>query len=147
MIITVTITDSENGGNKMQRHSDRRDAILQNLRMRTDHPTADMVYDDIRKTIPSISMGTVYRNLSDLCSVGAIIKIGAEGRERYDGNTSTHTHFFCDGCGEVADIFSPLTLSGISSAEKETGGKIKTASITLHGLCKRCLEDKNKNKN
>lgn len=129
----------------MQRHSAQRDAILSNLRARTDHPTADMIYTDMRKIIPNISMGTVYRNLSDLCGSGAIIKIGAEGRERYDGNTSLHTHFFCERCGEVADIFSPLSLSGLKEAEKETGGKIKTASITFRGFCRRCLEDKTKN--
>ena len=78
----------------MQRFSSKRDAILDNLRSRKDHPTADMIYDDIRKIYPDISMGTVYRNLSDMCDTGLIIRLGVAGKERYDGDISLHTHFF-----------------------------------------------------
>jgi Fur family peroxide stress response transcriptional regulator len=128
----------------MQRFSEKREAILKNMRSRKDHPTADMVYADIRKLYPDISMGTVYRDLSDLCDEGLIIKIGAAGKERYDGDVSLHTHFFCSGCGKVFDVFSPLSLRGLSAAEKETGGRIDTVSITLRGICRECIDDKNK---
>ena len=50
----------------MMKKSRQRDAILANLKQRCDHPTADMIYMDIRKEIPNISLGTVYRNLSYL---------------------------------------------------------------------------------
>lgn len=129
----------------MQRHSGKRDAILCNLRARKDHPTADMIYADMREIYPDISLGTVYRNLSDLCSSGLIIKIGSEGSERYDGDISYHTHFFCNECGGVADVFSALTLSGKEEAEKETGGRLDSVNISLRGVCKNCLQ-KSKNK-
>jgi Fur family peroxide stress response transcriptional regulator len=61
------------------------------------------------------------------------------GRERYDIDTSDHTHFFCDVCGEVYDVFVPLELNGVSNAESEIGGKIDFASITFRGHCKNCL--------
>ena len=123
----------------MQRRSEKRDALLENLRRRYDHPTADMVYADMKKVFPNISLGTVYRNLSQLTEAGEIIKVGAsgDGRERYDGHTEPHAHFFCDECGAVYDINEFIDVSRI---EREIGAKINSASNTLRGRCRVCLE-------
>ena len=129
----------------VQKHSDRRDAILENLRSRTDHPTADMGYTSIREEYPQISLATVYRNLASLCAGGEIIALGAKGRERYDGNISPHNHFFCTVCGEVEDIMSPVEITGLRSAQEEIGGKITSANIVFRGICGKCLENKTKN--
>ncbi len=120
------------------RHSHKRDAICEVLREKRDHPTADMVYERVREKYPEISLATVYRNLAQLCAEGELIKIGAEGKERYDIDTSLHTHFFCEDCGDVYDVFSPLRLSGLANAESELGCKIETAQITFRGRCKMC---------
>ena len=121
------------------RHSKQRDAILENLRARYDHPTADMIYSDMKEIMPNISLGTVYRNLSLLCETGDIIKIGAsiDGKERYDGHTESHAHFFCEECGAVYDTTAYLDVSRI---ESEIGAKINYASNTLRGICKECLK-------
>ena len=122
----------------MLRHSKQRDAILENLRARYDHPTADMIYSDMKEIMPNISLGTVYRNLSLLCETGDILKIGAstDGKERYDGHTESHAHFFCEKCGAVYDTRAYLDVSRI---ESEIGAKINYASNTLRGICKDCL--------
>ena len=73
---------------------------------------------------------------------GKIIKIGAPGKERYDVTLTPHSHFFCDVCGEVYDVFSPVSASDFDYAECETGGKISSASIAFRGVCKRCLDNK-----
>ncbi|MBQ7290736.1 MAG: transcriptional repressor [Clostridia bacterium] len=125
------------------KHSHKRDAICEVLKAKRDHPTADMICERVREKYPEISLATVYRNLSQLCSDGAIIKIGAAGRERYDIDTSDHTHFFCEACGEVYDIFSPLELYGLANAECEIGGKINFAHITFRGQCKNCIRKEN----
>ena len=125
------------------KHSHKRDAICEVLRATKDHPTADMIYERVREKYPEISLATVYRNLSQLCAEGDIIKIGANGRERYDIDTSAHTHFFCDECGEVYDVFSDMKLLGITKAENEIGCKIDTAHITFHGHCKNCVTKQN----
>lgn len=125
------------------KHSTKRDAICEVLGAKRDHPTADMVYERVREKYPEISLATVYRNLSQLCADGTLIKIGAAGRERYDIDVSDHTHFFCDTCGDVYDIFTPLCLGGLESAEEEIGGKIKFTSTTFRGICKKCLEYNN----
>ena len=125
------------------KHSTKRDAICEVLGATRDHPTADMVYERVRERYPEISLATVYRNLAQLCSDGTLIKIGAAGRERYDIDVSDHNHFFCDECGEVYDIFTPIRLSGLDDAEEEIGGKINFTSTTFRGVCKKCLEYNN----
>ena len=62
----------------MIKRSIQRELIRDNLTHRTDHPTADMVYQSIREELPNISLGTVYRNLSLLTSLGKIMKITCE---------------------------------------------------------------------
>lgn len=125
-----------------QRYSRQRSAILGNLRARYDHPTADMIYADMRKIFPSISLGTVYRNLSLLCENKAIIKIGvsSDGKERYDAHLEPHSHFFCENCGTVYDVTSYFDVSRV---EKEIGAKINYASNTLRGTCRECLDKQN----
>jgi Fur family peroxide stress response transcriptional regulator len=120
------------------KHSHKRDAICEVLRETRDHPTADMIYERVRERYPEISLATVYRNLSQLCAEGEIIKIGAGSKERYDIDTSVHTHFFCEDCGDVYDVFAPLELWGLANAESEIGGQIKFAHITFRGVCKNC---------
>ena len=81
---------------KIRKHSRQRDAILKNLSSRLDHPTADMIYRDLREEYPRISLGTVYRNLNLLAELGQIRKIHCEGgTEHYDYDTSDHCHFVC----------------------------------------------------
>lgn len=130
----------------MQKHSLKRDAICEALLSKRDHPTADMVYSRAKEKYPDMSLATVYRNLSLLYSEGKIIKIGAPGKERYDIDITPHSHFFCDICGEVYDVFSPVSASDFDHTELETGGKINNASIAFRGICKRCLDNKNNNK-
>ena len=98
----IVISKEVNG---MQRHSKQRDAILENLCSRYDHPTAEDLYFSLKPDIPALSLATVYRNLSQLETDGKIIRIGSGGTARYDGNISPHYHLSCLKCSGVVDIF------------------------------------------
>ena len=81
------------------KYSRQRESIKENLMHRRDHPTADMIYTDIRKIYPNISLGTVYRNLALLSDLGEIRKLTVDGgADRFDGNISPHNHFTCRRC-------------------------------------------------
>lgn len=125
------------------KHSRQRDAIVANLRGRKDHPTADMVYQDIRKEFPNISLGTVYRNLSLLVTLGMAKKITAgTGAEHYDGDVRPHNHFICRGCGRVIDTNDFIDSSKIRElASDHFGGRIEDCSIQFYGLCGECLKE------
>lgn len=69
------------------------------------HPTADWVYENARRKMPHISLGTVYRNLNTLVREGRILAItNSRGPVRYDANTTRHSHLKCIGCGLMLDV-------------------------------------------
>lgn len=87
------------------KHSKQRDAILEFLMTRKDHPTADTVYQNVREQFPNISLGTVYRNLTLLAEIGQIQKIAiGNGADHFDACTDPHYHFICIDCGSVQDL-------------------------------------------
>jgi Fe2+ or Zn2+ uptake regulation protein len=88
----------------MMRHSLQRDTIKNVVCSTTCHPTADWVYNEVRKLIPNISLGTVYRNLSQLSDNYSITTIQDGSVTRYDGNIKPHHHLKCIKCGEIKDI-------------------------------------------
>ena len=127
------------GGAVMTKHSRQRDAVYQNLCMRTDHPTAEDVYMSLKAEMPALSLATVYRNLAMLESENKIIRIGSGGTARYDGNISPHYHVTCLECGGVHDIFiDDDTLC--KKAEKHFGGKILSHTVMFTGYCPECSE-------
>ena len=91
----------------MERYSKQRELILNVLKERKDHPTAEMIYKDIIKIMPTIGIATVYRNLAALYESGQILKIETKQGEsdRFDGNLMPHLHFQCLECNEIQDIF------------------------------------------
>ena len=136
-IIMITIIINAKEATEMVRHSRRRDAVYSNLCQRCDHPTAEDIFFSIKNEYPSISLATVYRNLSQLETDGKIIRIGSGGTARYDGNISPHYHLVCLSCGGVFDIF----LNDDGLCEKAAGsfdGKIVSHSVLFKGYCSAC---------
>lgn len=122
-----------------RKHSRQRDAIIAFLKTRKDHPTADIVYKEIRNTIPNISLGTVYRNLSLLSENGEILKLSCDGKaDRFDAFSNPHYHFMCVECGCVQDITFPYSKQLDLTADSEFDGKITGHSLLFKGYCKDC---------
>ena len=112
--------------------------IKDNLTNRYDHPTADMVYQSIRKELPNISLGTVYRNLKFLVEHGEALSLNlGDGREHFDGHVAPHYHFICSECNCVEDIFME-ELPVCEQAAKHFSGEINGHSTYFYGLCKNC---------
>ncbi len=82
----------------------QRQVILEEVEKVNCHPTADEIYEMVRKRLPRISLGTVYRNLDILSESGLIQKIAPVSNQmRFDGDTRTHYHMRCIDCGKVED--------------------------------------------
>ena len=98
---------------KKMRMTPQRRVILEELRRVNDHPAADEIYHRVRKRLPKISLGTVYRNLEVLCELGEIQRLELSGStKRYDGVPNKHYHIRCVECGRVDDApIAPLTSS------------------------------------
>ena len=127
----------------MLKHSRQRESIKQFLMTRTDHPTAETIYENLRKEYPKISLGTVYRNLSLLTEIGEIQTISTGvGPDRFDGNVEPHYHFICKRCGRVI----ALTMQGLEHinllAQHGFSGRIEGHSVFFYGKCEECLQKK-----
>ncbi len=123
----------------MSRGSKQRDAIRRVVMNSKDHPRADWVYDQVRREIPNMSMGTVYRNLNSLAKSGDIRQLDiADGTSRFDGNTDNHYHFRCEQCGQILDLDEPVDQSISDRVARNTGFKIYRQCMELIGLCNAC---------
>lgn len=121
------------------KHSKQRDSIMEFLKERKDHPTADVVYMNVRKTFPNISLGTVYRNLTLLADIGEIsrIRVG-DGVDHFDADTSPHYHFICKECGSVIDLEMEDMTDINETANKNFGGLIEGHITYFYGKCSNC---------
>ncbi|MDC7234457.1 MAG: transcriptional repressor [Spirochaetales bacterium] len=125
------------------RMTSQRKVIIEALKMSKSHPPADAVYEYVRKKLPNVSLGTVYRNLELMYKNGMIIKIDTpDGQKRFDYNTSAHPHFRCERCGKIEDIPFDIHAPALSQ-ESEWVKKRKIKSSTLHyqGLCEECASE------
>ena len=124
------------------KRSRQRELIKEFLMTRKDHPTADVVYMNVRKENPNISLGTVYRNLTLLADIGEIqrLRLG-DGIDHFDADTSPHYHFICTGCGSVIDLeMESIDKEVIALASKNFDGYITGQKTYFYGLCKQCAE-------
>ena len=125
----------------------KRNAILAYLQDKVTHPSAEIIYTDLKQQIPDLSMATVYRNLTKFRQEGLIQCVATvKGVERYDANTDPHVHFICRHCTAVTDLHEmQIPPQLIDEAASVTGGRVDLCSLSFTGLCRDCLS-KEKNK-
>lgn len=124
---------------KKLRRSRQRDAIYQYLAATDTHPSAEMIYSQLRFQIPDLSLGTVYRNLKLPETLGMVRRVASHsGRERYDACHGDHAHFLCRSCGSIRDLI--LTAPLRSSLHLDEGCRIEQLSLTVTGLCPNCTK-------
>lgn len=118
----------------------QRQVILDELRKVTSHPTADEVYEMVRKVLPRISLGTVYRNLEILSEKGIIQKLHVGGTQmRFDGNPKNHPHIRCSFCGCVDDISFGSAIDVESLPKDIDGYHIDGYNLEFFGVCSNCI--------
>lgn len=123
------------------KHSKQRELIKAFLMTRKDHPTADVVYTNVRQQLPNISLGTVYRNLTLLAELGEIQKLRVgDGVDHFDADTSNHNHFICEKCGRVIDLEMDSIDEILITAGSHFGGQIKGHVTYFYGNCDQCAE-------
>ena len=121
----------------------QRRAILENLAGRTDHPTADQIYDDMKGRLKGISRTTVYRVLETLVSFGLARKISnPESKARFDADTSRHHHLTCIDCGSIMDIHDQVLNNIELPARFASDFEFIDYSICFTGRCSRCRTEK-----
>ena len=124
---------------KKMRHSETRDRIYELLCASDMHPSAEMIYYALKNENPSLSLGTVYRNLRQLEEMGLVTRVtSVNDKERYDANTMDHVHFVCSECERVIDLHPADIESIMKSCAHFYGVRAERISIVLGGVCQNC---------
>jgi Fur family peroxide stress response transcriptional regulator len=122
----------------------QRRTILAELARRTDHPTADQIYEELHPQFGGLSRTTVYRVLETFVRIGLARRITTpEAKARFDADTSRHHHIICLECGSVSDVHDPR-LNLIELPPPQSGGfHFLDYSITFSGICPHCQPSTN----
>lgn len=117
----------------------QRQVILKQLGKANSHLTADEVYQMVRRRLPRISLGTVYRNLEILSEAGVIKKLELGGAQKlFDGRAEAHYHVRCLSCGRVDDVPGDLSTIISDVFSDVSDYEIIGHQLLLTGLCPDC---------
>ena len=115
--------------------------VLELVRGTEAHPTAESVHRMVRRRLPRVSLGTVYRNLRLLVAEGLVHELPGH-HARFDGNLERHHHFTCTGCGRIVDVDGPLCDPPTRAVSRRvaalTGLTITHHRIEFFGRCPAC---------
>lgn len=122
-----------------QKLTRQRQAVLQVIREREDHPSASEIFAAASKRLPGISYATVYNSLRYLKEAGLVheIKFG-DNASRYDRETERHDHAICTECGRLSDFDLPEAAGLMRAAARKSKFKPESVHLTLRGLCPDC---------
>lgn len=128
---------TEQGGG--QRLTPQREAVLQVIRERDDHPTANDIFEAARVRLPSLSYATVYNSLKFLREAGLVREIAfGDGASRYDRELDRHDHAICNQCGKLVDFDLPEAAELLRAAARKSRFKPESVHLTLTGICPDC---------
>jgi Fe2+ or Zn2+ uptake regulation protein len=120
------------------RETRQRRVVYETIKNTQTHPTADWIFEQVRTTLPKISLGTVYRNLSVLKDEGMVREIyGNDRRAHYDALTLPHAHFICSECGGIWDVHGEIDIDWRSLKEL-VGCEVTEKRIEFAGTCAAC---------
>ena len=112
--------------------------ILDVVRASEAHPSAAMVYRDVRRRLPRVSLATVYRNLRMLAAEGLLTERADTAGMRFDGNTADHDHFTCVTCGRIYDVPAAGAHLAVALAPVPAGFDVLSRRTEFYGRCGRC---------
>ena len=122
------------------RNTKQKTTILEELKKVKTHPSADDIYSMVRKYLPKISLGTVYRNLENMAEQGLIQKLEYGDQKRFDGNPKPHYHFRCTNCNKLEDVPGKIFECILNETEWVKERKIEGYRLEIHGLCNKCKQ-------
>ncbi|MBU0666793.1 MAG: Fur family transcriptional regulator [Nanoarchaeota archaeon] len=122
------------------RITNQRLKILDFMKNIHTHPTAEIVYNAVKKDLPAITLATVYRNLNLLARQGVILRFEINGEYHYDADMCSHQHGICKKCGKIVDIHQGELSEYAIKNFKSNDFRAECVNIMFKGLCKECIE-------
>lgn len=112
--------------------------ILDYLKSVKTHPTAETIYEAVKKDLPAISLATVYRNLNLMAQQGKIIKLEINGEFRFDADMCFHQHGVCRSCGKIIDIPQKEISQYAMKKVQVKGFTPECVYVIFNGICRSC---------
>jgi Fe2+ or Zn2+ uptake regulation protein len=134
----VIIEKKAPAGRVTRRQTRQRQVIYEAVLSSRSHPTAEWVYDRVRRRLPKISLGTVYRNLQLLVSAGQLLVWSRGGAARFDADLSRHDHFVCEACGLLLDLERCPAALPAERKLRARGHEVSDRVLDFVGLCRDC---------
>lgn len=118
----------------------QRVAVLEAVRTSQKHPSAEQVYEQVRKQLPHISLATVYKALNELREAGQVRALPVAGKLRYDAEgVPGHHHLVCEQCKTVVDVrLDGFIVEPELEDEARQGFEILSADVMFRGVCPNC---------
>ena len=121
----------------------QRIAILEFLEGNVDHPTAEDIFSELKKTHPTVSFATVYNTLQALSSRGELSEVTIDPkRKHYDPDGRPHHHIICSICGRIGDVFKDYSEALKVPDEQLDNFTVTGNHVNFYGRCKGCEKDK-----
>ena len=123
----------------------QREIIFRTVYEMRSHPTPEAIYERVREQIPSISLGTVYKNLKTFLDTGLLREVSPmHGSLRVDANTDDHHHLVCTECRTMIDLNEDDLEPARLRRPLPEGFVLKRCAVEFYGLCPRCATKLNK---
>ena len=122
----------------MRRHTKQLDLIWNEISNDRTHPTADQIYERVKKKFPNISLGTVYRNLQKLVADGQLQVLTLDRTQHFDPLVERHHHFICKSCWRVYDVFADTHQDVQPSCSPPKGFTVTSHQMSWYGTCQSC---------
>ena len=123
---------------KPKRNTRQKEVIRRVFSAMRNHPTAEMVCDEVAKVDPTIGRATVYRVLNSYLEEGYAIKVPVyDGADRFDITVKPHDHAKCKLCGSVIDVKTEGVLPSVSD---ESSFFVEGGAVLYYGTCRKCSE-------
>jgi Fur family transcriptional regulator, peroxide stress response regulator len=118
----------------------QRTAIYNQLSRAKNHPSADIIFQKVKKLFPNISLDTVNRTLITFSEIGIVDVVEGHGNpRRFDPDKTSHHHFYCIRCGGITDIYNKEYDNLKTVEEIEQGFIVLSKRVVLNGICDKCV--------
>ena len=110
--------------------------------MTKEHPNAEMIFNGLQASYPTMSLATVYKTIDILHEIGLVQILNAgEDSFRYDADVSEHAHIRCIECGRVDDVFDLDTAKFNDQIQTETKYRLVGQQFYFYGVCSACQQE------
>ena len=139
--LLIYVANKYKGGILVERNTIQRSLTLKAVKKLKNHPTVEEIYEEVAKKHPTISKGTVYRNLRELAENGDLYDVEVPGgASHFDHNCHEHYHARCIKCGKVIDVDLPYMYDLIDRIGDKQNFKFTGYDLVFKGVCEQCQE-------